>query len=91
MFGGRMKEDAIAEVGIQDSGGLYVRPTRESLPYIYREGVEVHWDTKKKLLYSPKPREWSYFDWFRHIIGTAKVQSLCSSCLRTCLKMIQLR
>lgn len=40
-------------------------------PMIYREAVEVHWDAKGRYLYSPKPREWSYLDWFRHIVDTA--------------------
>ena len=38
---------------------------------IYREAVEVHWNGEDRYLYSPKPRDWSYFDWFRHILTTA--------------------
>jgi hypothetical protein len=38
---------------------------------IYREAVEVHWDSDGRFLYSPKPREWTYFDWFTHILKTA--------------------
>jgi hypothetical protein len=48
-----------------------VKPTFSSFPLVYREAVEVNWDASKKVLYSPKPREWSYFDWFRHIIDIA--------------------
>ena len=39
--------------------------------------MEVHWDNDGKYLFSPKPREWSYLDWFKQIIAAAKEQS-CS-------------
>jgi len=34
--------------------------------------VEVHWNDKEGYLFSPKPREWSYLDWYKHIIGVVK-------------------
>ena len=63
--------DQIIEIGIDDRGRLYIKPKEKEYPMIYREAVEVHWDHEGKFLYSPKPRDWSYFDWFRHILDTA--------------------
>ncbi len=48
-----------------------MKPYSASYPMIYREAAEVHWDSEGRFLYSPKPREWSYFDWFFHILQTA--------------------
>lgn len=63
--------DEIVEVGIDKNERLFIRPKRERFSLIYRTATEVHWDEKELFLYSPKPREWSYYDWFRHIIDVA--------------------
>jgi hypothetical protein len=63
--------DPIAEVAIDEQGRLLITPTSNTYPMIYREAVEVHWDAKGRFLYFPKPREWSYLDWFKHIVDTA--------------------
>ena len=63
--------DLIIEIGIDTKERLYVKPENESYPMIYREAAEVHWDAEGRFLYSPKPREWSYFDWFTQILGVA--------------------
>lgn len=44
------------------------------LPYIWLEAMEVHWDDQKGWLYSPRPREWSYADWYRQILAAAREQ-----------------
>lgn len=44
---------------------------------IYRSATEVHWDIKGNFLYSPKPREWSYFDWYKHIVSTILTEYNC--------------
>ena len=72
-----MQQDQIKEIGIDDKGRLYVKPRLKKFTYIYREAMEVHWDEDGKYLFSPKPREWSYLDWFKQIISAAKEQS-CS-------------
>lgn len=66
-----MKEEAVSEVGIDERGSLYLRPSNTSFEYIYRAGKEVHWDPERRLLHSPKPREWSYVRWFEQIIAAA--------------------
>lgn len=70
-------QDEIVEVGIDKNGRLIIRPKRERFSLIYRTTTEVHWDEKDLFLYSPKPREWSYFDCYRHIIDVADKE--CSS------------
>jgi hypothetical protein len=74
-----VKADPIAEVGIDAQERLYVRPASVRFPQIYREARDVHWNAASSRLHSPKPREWSYARWFRHIIdvATAYGQPLC--------------
>jgi len=67
-----VKTDAIAEVGIEASGWLYIKPATQKFSMIWREGAEVHWDENSQILFSPKPREWSYLDWYQHIIWVAQ-------------------
>lgn len=64
-----MKTDQIKEIEIDDSGRLCIFPEKEKFTMIYRTATEVHWDNEKLFLYSPKPRDWSYFDWYKHIIN----------------------
>lgn len=62
-------QDAIAAVGIDPDGRLFVKPAMRSFPLIWRSAAEVHWDPDRLHLYSPCPREWSYVDWFMHIVS----------------------
>lgn len=64
-----MNTDIITEIAIDDSGQLTVRPLKQNYKYIYRSALEVHWDSKQECLYSPKPREWSYLDWYKQIVS----------------------
>jgi hypothetical protein len=66
-----MNEEAISEVGIDAQGSLYLRPSSTSFEHIYRAGKEVHWDPERKVLLSPKPRDWSYTRWFERIVAAA--------------------
>jgi hypothetical protein len=66
-----MKEEAIVEVGIDADERLYLRPSNTSFDYIYRAGMEVNWDAEQKRLFSPKPREWTYLQWFNQITAAA--------------------
>jgi hypothetical protein len=72
-----VEKDEIIEIGIDEKERLYLKPKSLKFPYIYREAAEVHWDDNGMFLYSPKPREWSYLDWFKQIVSVAKCQS-CS-------------
>ncbi len=66
-----MKADPITQIGIDDQGRLLIKPKSLTYSMIYREANGVQWDSQKKHLYSEKPREWSYLDWFKQIINTA--------------------
>jgi hypothetical protein len=71
------RQDEIVEVGIDKDERLFIRPKNERFNIIYRTATEVHWDEKELFLYSPKPRKWSYFEWFRHIIDIADKECSC--------------
>ena len=66
-----MTRDTIAEVGIDEEHRLFVRPSSTTFPYVWRAAMEVYWDEKRNRLFSPKPKEWSYVDWFNQIIWAA--------------------
>ncbi len=68
-----MKTDIIKEIKIDGSGRLCIFPEKEKFTQIYRLAVEVHWDNEKLFLYSPKPREWSYLDWYNHITSLVRI------------------
>ncbi|WP_155942749.1 hypothetical protein [Pseudoxanthomonas suwonensis] len=69
-----MGHDTIVQVEIDGEGRLHVVPSAHSLPFIYREGMEVQWDPVKGSLYSPKPREWPYSRWFQQVLAAASSQ-----------------
>ena len=71
-----MRQDPIAQVEIRSDGRLYVVPTSASLPYIWREAMEVHWDPKRRALYAPPPREWSWARWLRQVLDAARTQGV---------------
>jgi hypothetical protein len=73
-----MEFDSIAEIGIDELERLYVKPTKASFPLLYREAMEVQWDPIKRLLHSPKPREWDHFDWYCQIIKAVTQEQLWS-------------
>ncbi len=67
-----MKRDSIAEVSIDTTGRLHVRPALELFPYVWRAAMEVQWSEASGTLHSPVPRAWSYSDWFRQILAAVK-------------------
>ena len=69
--------DNILRVEIDNSGRLHLTPEVLKFNLIYRTATEVNWDNDKETLYSPKPRDWSYLEWFLHI--TSVVKSECST------------
>ena len=67
-----MQSDDIEAVGIDANGSLWIKPATCTFPLIYRSGMEVQWDEKRRCLYSPKPREWSYLKWFGQITDAVR-------------------
>jgi hypothetical protein len=66
--------DEILEIAIDESERLLIKPKNTKFTLIYRTATEVHWDEKLLSLYSPKPREWTYFKWYQHILNIAEVE-----------------
>jgi hypothetical protein len=67
-----MTEDNILEISIDDEARLRVYPSTATYDFIYRAACEVNWNKEGKFLYSPQPREWSYFDWYTQIVSVVK-------------------
>ena len=66
--------ETIEKIEILETGQLIVVLASGGDPgyqYIYREAAEVSWDNALKAFKSPSPREWSYSDWFQHIVTVA--------------------
>ena len=72
-----MKKDNILEIGIDDKERLLIKPEKERFTIIYRTATEVHWDNNGFFLYSPKPRDWTYFDWYKHITNVTEIECNC--------------
>jgi hypothetical protein len=72
-----MTTDKILEIGIDDKERLFIKPEKERFTLIYRTATEVHWDNSGLFLYSPKPRDWTYFDWYKHITGVTETECNC--------------
>ncbi|PKB15255.1 hypothetical protein [Flavobacterium sp. 5] len=70
-------QDEIIEIGIDDNERLFLKPKKESFSLIYRTATEINWNEKEFFLYSPKPREWNYYDWFLHIINIVEKECNC--------------
>jgi Integron Cassette Protein Hfx_Cass5 len=64
----------VAEIGIDEAGRLLVRPQGETFEHIYRCAMEVHWDQDLACLFVPKPRKWSYVDWYRQIVAAVRAE-----------------
>ncbi len=64
--------DNITKVEIDDTGRLHIKPEKSKFSLVYRTATEVHWDNKNMTLYSPKPRDWSYLDWYLQIVRVIK-------------------
>lgn len=73
-----MTTDNIIEIGIDNQDRLFIKPDQQTFEYIYRTAAEVNWDNKEKSLYSPKPREWTYYVWYRYIIAIVKDEYGCN-------------
>ena len=73
--GPRLPKIPIEEITIDAAGRLLVRPvlkTGTDFAFIYRAAVGVNWDPRSASLVAPKPKEWSYIDWFRNIIAAVR-------------------
>ena len=72
-----MQTDNIIEIGIDKLERLYIKPEVEKFTLIYRTATEVHWDNTYHFLYSPKPKDWSYLEWYKYIIKIVETECFC--------------
>ena len=70
-------QDEIIEVGIDENERFFLKPKSERFTLIYRTSTEVHWDVKGLFLYSPKPREWNYYYWYKYITNVVEKECNC--------------
>lgn len=88
--GKTMDSDTITEVTIDDLGRLCITPKNQKFPHIYRAAIEVNWDAKLGYLHSPKPREWTYLDWYKHIVSGVASEYGCSLRLNQATKWVNI-
>jgi hypothetical protein len=69
-----MRTLEVAEISIDESGRLLIRPrdADDSFQYVYRAAAEVSWDPAQACFTCPQPREWSYLQWFEHARGAVR-------------------
>jgi len=72
-----MKSNNIIKVEIDSLDRLCIYPEKEKFTLIWRSATEIHWDDKGLFLYSPKPRKWSYLDWYRQITSIIRTEYNC--------------
>lgn len=73
---GNGSTDDIEAIGIDEAGALWVKPATMKFPYIYREAMEIAWDANRLSLISPRPGDWSHFQWFEQILKVAGRQGV---------------
>lgn len=62
-----MREQSIAEVGIDGEQRLFVRPESGDFEHVYRAAMEVYWDKSLRRLFIPSPQDWTPRQWFQQI------------------------
>jgi hypothetical protein len=63
-----MRKIEVADISIDEDGRLRIRPRQaeDIFQYVYRAAAEIQWDGDQACFATPKPREWSYLQWFQH-------------------------
>ncbi|TRZ42440.1 hypothetical protein [Robertkochia solimangrovi] len=69
-----MQKDKIISVEIDNTGRLYIQPEKSNFSLVSRTATGVHWDKDKLTLYAQRPREWTYLEWFIHIVSVIKTE-----------------
>ncbi len=67
-----MKSVEVGEIKINEVGELLVKPAINPgriCRFVYRAAIEVDWHEESQSFICPKPREWSYFDWYKQVVA----------------------
>lgn len=65
----QMRDEAVAEVGIDAEKRVFVRPESGEFEHVYRAAMEVYWDRSLRRLFNPSPRDWTPSQWFQQIVA----------------------
>jgi hypothetical protein len=65
-------QELIAQVGLDQSGRIYVRPQTETFEYIYRAAMGVRWDEKLGRLFPYEVGDWLPKQWFSRIVDAVR-------------------
>ncbi|OGD67388.1 hypothetical protein A2442_02685 [Candidatus Campbellbacteria bacterium RIFOXYC2_FULL_35_25] len=65
----RIKIENIAEIKIDSSGRLFVRPEKRIFDLIYKGVYPVSWDDNNKFLYYPNPEKMTYMETYSEILA----------------------
>lgn len=64
-----MRDVLIAAVTMDETGRLLLRPAETLFDDLHMAGAwGFRWDVPTRSLAIPLPREWSYRDWFDHVV-----------------------
>ncbi len=66
-----MELEEVSKVEINHKGELFIclkSGGKAEYQHIYRQGREVYWDSEMKGFKSPPPRQWTYLQWYKHIL-----------------------
>ena len=69
----------VDEISIHEDGRLIIRPREANdwYQYVYRAAGEVSWDPAIACFVCPRPREWSYLQWFQHARDAVRSELGC--------------
>jgi len=62
----------IEEIGLDDQGNLFVRPSAASadeFTHIYRAAMGIRWNSRLRALYAYEPARWVSTDLFKQIVS----------------------
>lgn len=64
-----MRDETIAEVTMDEAGRLLLKPAETLFDTLHMAGAwGFRWDEPTGSLAIPLPKEWSYCDWFSHVV-----------------------
>lgn len=67
-----MRSVEVSEIKINEAGELLVKPAINPdrvCRFVYRAAMEVDWHEESQSFICPKPREWSYLDWYKQVVA----------------------
>lgn len=85
-----MQIDNITEIGIDMKKRLYIKPAREKFALIYREAAGIGWDNIDSILHGSEPKNWTYSQWYSHLIEIIKIECNCYLTLTDTTKWVNI-